>query len=65
MPKKETGSRVPKIAGKGLAGGKLTKKEQAVVNTSATSQDETPKKTPKKAEKTKKINNKIEKNKKK
>ena len=61
MPKKETGSRVSKIAGKGLAGGKLTKKEQAAVNASATSQDETPKK----AEKKKKTEKKIEKTKKK
>jgi hypothetical protein len=51
MPKKETSSRVSKIAGKGLAGGELTKKEQAAVNASATSQDETPKKAKKKAEK--------------
>ncbi|MGZ8409916.1 MAG: hypothetical protein ACXWVS_08365 [Hyphomicrobium sp.] len=44
MPKKETGSRVSKIAGKGLAGDELTEKEQAAGNASATSQDETPKK---------------------
>jgi hypothetical protein len=43
MPKKET-------TGKGLAGGEL-KNEQAAVNASATSQDETPKKEKKKAEK--------------
>ena len=52
MPKKETAnSRVSKIAGKGLSGDELTKKEQAAVNASATSQDETPKKEKKKAEK--------------
>jgi hypothetical protein len=53
LPKKETSPRVSKIAGKGLAGGKLTKEEQAAVNASATSQDETPKKAEKK-KKTKK-----------
>jgi hypothetical protein len=52
MPKKET-------TGKGLAGGEL-KNEQAAVNASATSQDETPKK-----EKEKKAEKKAEKKKKK
>ena len=54
MPKKET-------TGKGLAGGELTKKEQAAVNASATSQDETPKKEKKKAEKKKAEKKKAEK----